>query len=326
MMRTYRGVVCEKKTKYMVFLTEKGEFLRGIPIGNSPEIGEEAEFTLAVPSLIAKGKAKPRFIGVALAAAVLLFFFMSSWGPLNEKVMAYVQLDAGAAMEFGVDRKGNVISLRYLNETPTERDRLSEWENHQILDVLNMAVLKLSKPDEKISITTIYQSRGSERETRKMIEDVVQQVRMKHVELNLDIAESTAAERKMANKKKMSIHQFKSTKKEKKHANKKDPSKEKPEQKQKDALQNPKKEIDSPVQPQQKKVEEEKEQQIPLKEKSEVKPNNSRSDKVPPHADIKGPPPHSSSHKHNKGNQGTTDKQQKENEANEKKQNQQNNK
>ena len=44
MMRTYRGIVCEKKNKYTVFLTDKGDFLRGIPIGKTPDIGDEVDF------------------------------------------------------------------------------------------------------------------------------------------------------------------------------------------------------------------------------------------------------------------------------------------
>ncbi|MFC5602866.1 anti-sigma factor domain-containing protein [Sporosarcina koreensis] len=314
MMRTYRGVVCEKKSKYMVFLTEKGEFLRGVPVGNPPEIGEEAEFTLVAPSLITGRKAKPRFVAAVLVAAALLFFFVSSLGPLNEKVMAYVQLDAGTAMEFGVNRKGNVISMRYLNEPPNEPDVLNGWEGHRLQDVLDKAVLGLSDPDKEVMITTIYPTRESEKDTRHMIGDAVQEVRVKHEELNLDMVESTPAERKLANKKKMSIHQFKSTRNEKKPVSEENPSEEKPEQKQKEALPKPKKEIVPPGQMK---------KQDPPAEKKDKKQNEKRSEKVPPHADKKGPPPHSSSN--NKHNQGPPGKQ-KEHPSKEKKHNPHNNK
>ena len=73
MMRTYKGIVCEKKNEYMVFLTKEGEFLRGTPIGPTPEVGEEAEFHLvAVPTLLRK-RMKPLFVGPAIVAAVLLY-------------------------------------------------------------------------------------------------------------------------------------------------------------------------------------------------------------------------------------------------------------
>lgn len=311
MMRTYRGVVCEKKSKYMVFLTEKGEFLRGVPVGNPPEIGEEAEFTLVAPSLIARRKVKPPFVAAVLVAAAVLFFVMSSLGPLNEKVMAYVQLDAGAAMEFGVNRKGNVVSLRYLNETPNDPDRLSGWKNRSLLAVLDEAVRDLQVLQNEIGITTIYPTRESKRETRRMIEDIVQEVRVKHDELDVDVAESTPAERKSANKKKMSVQQYNSLKQEKKPAN---PYKDKPKQKQKEASPEPKKETVPPGQMK---------KQHPPAEQKEKKQNERRSDKVPPHADEKGPPPHSSSN--NKDNQGPQGKQ-KDHPSNEKKHNPQNNK
>lgn len=327
MMRTYTGVVCEKKNKYMVFLTEKGEFLRGVPIGDPPEIGEEADFTLFASSFIANGKAKQRFAAVVLVAAALLFFLVSSFGPLNGKVMAYVQLDAGTAMEFGVDRKGNVISLRYLNDTPNEPDRLSEWKGLSILSILDKAVMEFSDHDKQVSITTIYRTRENGRETRQLIGDAMQEVRGKYEELNLDITESTPAERKVANKQKMSIHKFKLITHEKSSngklpATKKNPSKEKSEQQQNDGLQKPKKVT---VPPGQKKLE--KEKQNPPAEKNEKKPNNGQSEKVSPRADKKGPPANSPAmDKRNNGKQGPPAKQQKENPSNEKKQNPQNNK
>ena len=46
MMRKYRGIVCEKKASYTVFLTENGEFLRGVPLIADVQIGEEAAFHL----------------------------------------------------------------------------------------------------------------------------------------------------------------------------------------------------------------------------------------------------------------------------------------
>jgi len=332
-MRTYRGIVCEKKTKYMVFLTEKGEFLRGIPIGNSPEIGEEADFTLATSSFISGGKVKPRFVAAVVVAAVLLFFIVSSLSPLNDKVMAYVQLEAGTAMEFGVNRKGNVISLRYLNEMPNEGNLLSEWKGHPLLVVLDRAVLELSVYDNPIVVTTIYPAVDKELETRQVIEEAVQEVRGKHDELNWDISESTPKERTVANEEKMSIHQFKSTKNEN-PLNGKQPAGEKEQikkpSKQKDGVHKPKKEFVPPSTPQQKGMEEKRtnkpdKQQGPPVEKKEKKQNDHRSENVPPHADKKGPPDHSSSmDKHPKSNQGPPVKHQKEHQSNENKNHPQN--
>ncbi|WP_432361147.1 anti-sigma factor domain-containing protein [Sporosarcina sp. UB5] len=323
MMRTNRGIVCEKKNNYMVFLTEKGEFVRGVPIGDPPEVGEEAYFRPVASPFIAGRKAKPKFVAAVLVAVALLFFIVSSWSPMNEKVMAYVQLDGDTAMEFGVDGKGNVISLRYLNETANMPNHLSEWKDHPIRDVLDMAILKSSVPDKGIVITTIYPNRDSEPKTSQMIGAAVQEVRGKHDELNLQIAESTPEERKVANKQKMSIHQFKSTKdeksfNEKQPAGKRNPIEEKPVQEQKDDLQKPKKEIVPTTPSQEKRTEKERlnkseqEQKLPA-EKIEQKPNDRRSESVPPHADKKGPPPHSPAFdQQHRENQGPPSKQEKE--------------
>ncbi|MCM3745258.1 hypothetical protein M3193_14050 [Sporosarcina luteola] len=335
MMRTYRGVVCEKKTTYMVFLTEKGEFLRGVPVGNPPEVGEEAEFTLVAPSIIAGGKAKQRFVGAVLIAAAVLFFMLSSVNPLNEKVMAYVQLDAGTAMEFGVNRSGNVVSLRYLQDNLNEEDHLSAWKGQPIQAILDMAMMELTGNDDKqVSITTIYSTRERAKQTRQLIGDALQEVRGNHEELTLDIAESTPEERKVANEKNMSIQQLRSIEsKERKHPEKNsDPVEKKPAQPQKDALQKPKKDTVPSVHSQQHKTEKERsnksgEQQGPPAEKYENKPTKGQSDKVQPQTDKKGPPPHSSSgNKHNNNDQGPPAKQQKENPSKEKKENPHNNK
>lgn len=331
MMRTYTGIVCEKKNKYMVFLTEKGEFLRGVPIGDPPEVGEEADFRLVTPTFIRGGRVKQRFVGAVMVATAVLFFILSSLSPLNEKVMAYVQLDAGTAMEFGVDRQGHVISLRYLNETAKESDHLSEWKGHSILAVLDRAVLESSATAKEMIITTIYPNSENERQTRQMIGEAVQEIRVKHEEINLDIAESTPEERKVANKKNMSIQQFKSTMYEKQPAREADSIKEKPIQKQKDELQKPKKEIFPPTHLQQKGMEKKRsnqsgEQQGPPVEKKEKKQNDHRSENVPPHADKKGPPDNPPGlNKQKKDNQGNPAKPDKDKPKNEKPENEEKN-
>lgn len=303
MMRTYRGVVCEKKTKYMVFLTAKGEFLRGVPIGDPPEIGEEAEFALVTPSFMTGRRPKTRLAGAFLVAAALLFFFVSSLSPLNDKVMAYVQLESGTAMEFGMNRKGNVISLRYLNEA--QKGDLAEWKNRPILSVLDRAISELSMHDNQIIVTTVYPTAEKEHEARQVIGAAVQEVRGKYDDLNLQFAESTPEKRKVANKKKMSIHQFNSVENEKSSSgnqpdSKKDQKEKKSEQKLEDKSPKTKKDSKPSSTPQQNDMEKKgtnqpEAQQSPPVEKKEKKQNDHRSENVPPHADKKGPPDHSSS-------------------------------
>ena len=212
MMRTYRGIVCEKKNKYTVFLTEKGDFLRGIPIGETPDIGDEVDFHLvSTPSLLS-GKVKPRFVGAVMIAAVLLFSIVASLIPMNDKVMAYVQLETDTALELGVNQKGKVISLRYLNETLAEPgNSLVEWKGYPIRIVLDTAVKELSAGTSggQVIITTIFLNAKSQHKVQKVVGSAVREVRSANNEMTLEIAESTAEERMMANKHEMSIHKLK---------------------------------------------------------------------------------------------------------------------
>jgi len=212
MMRTHRGIVCDKKNKYTVFLTDKGDFLRGIPIGETPEIGDEVDFRLvSSPSLFSR-KVKPRFVGAVMIAAVLLFSIVASLIPMNDKVMAYVQLETDSALEFGVNQKGKVISLRYLNETLAEPGNiLVEWKGHPIHKVLETAVKELSADTSgvKVIITTIFPKAKSQHKVQGIVGSAVREVRSAHKELTWEVADSTTEERAMANKHEMSIHKFK---------------------------------------------------------------------------------------------------------------------
>jgi len=212
MMQIHRGIVCEMKKKHTVFLTEKGEFLRGNPIGETPDIGDEVDFYLiSTPSLHSR-KVKPRFVGAVMIAAVLLFSIVASLIPMNEKVMAYIQLETDTAVELGVNQMGKVISLRYLNETLGEpENRLDKWIGQPIGTVLDFAVKELptGKSAMKVIITTIFPNAKSQQKMQEVVGSAVREVRGVHGELNWEIAESTAEERVAANKHKMSIHKFK---------------------------------------------------------------------------------------------------------------------
>ena len=212
MMQIHRGIVCEIEKKHTVFLTEKGEFLRGNPICGTPDIGDEVDFYLtSTPSLYSR-KVKPRFVGAFMFAAVLLFSIVASLIPVNEKVMAYVQLESDTAVELGVNQMGKVISLRYLNETLDEPEKsLDKWRGQPIGTVLDFAVKELptGKSAMKVIITTIFPNAKSQQKMQEVVGSAVREVQGVHGELNWIIAESTAEERVAANKHKMSIHKFK---------------------------------------------------------------------------------------------------------------------
>ncbi|WP_144511957.1 anti-sigma factor domain-containing protein [Bacillus sp. FJAT-22090] len=177
MMRTYKGIVCEKSDKYMVFLTNEGEFLRGIPLSTDPEMGEETEFRLIAATSLYRKRLKPFVIGPALVAAVLLVFLVASFISQTNPTYAYVQLEGDSGVKLGVDKEGNIVSLLSLDELPIlESD---EWEGLPIGIVLAKVVRKIEPENEELHITTVYEKQGKE-ELKKHIEQAVIKVQNEH--------------------------------------------------------------------------------------------------------------------------------------------------
>ncbi|WP_211356367.1 anti-sigma factor domain-containing protein [Psychrobacillus lasiicapitis] len=206
-MRTYTGIVCEKKSKYSVFLTNEGKFLRGIPVISNPEIGEEVEFRLVTATLQQK-RIKPFFIGPALVAAVLLVFLVASFIPNTSSALAaYVQLEGETALELGVNHEGNVVSLRSLVNDPITID---EWEQLPLAIVLDKAVSQMNPKVEKLEIIMIYENE-EQAETKKIVEEAVRTVQNEHTNRVWKVSESTEEERAKANKTNQTIKQLRKT-------------------------------------------------------------------------------------------------------------------
>lgn len=205
MMRTYKGIVCEKKSKYSVFLTKEGKFLRGIPIIPNPEIGEEAEFQL-VTAIFHQKRMKPFFIGPALVAAVLLVFLVASLIPQTSGALAaYVQLEGETALELGVNQEGTVVSLRSLDDD--SRSQIDEWEGLPLAIVLDKAVSQMNPKAEKLEIIMVYENE-EQIETKKTVEEAVRTVQTEHTNRTWHVTESTEEERTKANKNNQTIKQL----------------------------------------------------------------------------------------------------------------------
>ncbi|MEK5214573.1 anti-sigma factor domain-containing protein [Psychrobacillus sp. FSL H8-0487] len=171
MMRKYRGIVCEKKASYTVFLTENGEFLRGVPLIADVQIGEEAAFHL-IASTTSKRRMKPIFIAPALIAAILLLFLVASWFPKATTAYAYIQVEGDSTIEIGVDEDGKVISLQSSKET------MSDWEGQPMDLVLAKAVEQISTDKNELAVTTVYEKEDKPK-LKKQIEKAVQEVNKK---------------------------------------------------------------------------------------------------------------------------------------------------
>ncbi len=331
MMRAYRGIVCEKKKKYTVFLTENGVFLRGIPIGETPDIGDEVDFHPVSRTPLIGGKVKPRFVGAFMIAAVFLFSIVASLIPMNDKVMAYVQLETDTAVELGVNQTGNVITLHYLNDTPVEPgNSLVGWKGYSINKVLDMAVKKLSTESSgvQVNITIISQNAKSQHKVQRIVGNAVREVRSANKELTIEIGESTAEERVMANEHEMSVHKFKdsqqvSPKNEKNPSIEVDHDMEKNsvnQQREKDAHKNSVKQSIPTVPSNEKNngnenLKESNELKDPKLRKPDTKPNKEQDEKFKysPAEKGKSTYPESERENSNKGNQNPVSKQLKEN-------------
>ena len=169
MMHKYRGIVCEKKASHTVFITENGEFLRGVPLIADVQIGEEAEFHL-IASAAPKRLMKPFFIAPALIAAVLLLFLVASWFPQTTTAYAYIQVEGDSTIEIGVDEEGNVMSLHSTTEI------MKDWEGQPIDLVLAKAVEQVSTDNKELAVTTVYEKEDKPK-LKKQIEQAIQEVK-----------------------------------------------------------------------------------------------------------------------------------------------------
>lgn len=208
MMRTHRGIVCEITNEYMVFLTDRGEFLRGLPISGTPGIGVEAEFH-PIPLRKSPRRKMGRFVGAALVAALFFMFIAASLISPQEEVMAYVQLEANTSLELGVDKEGRVVSLRYLNDPPQLPE---EWDDSSlsISEALEHVGKRMSSDlNAEILVTTILMNTRHGQQTDEIIKNAVREMKSSYKNLNWEVANSSIEERELANQKQMSIQRFK---------------------------------------------------------------------------------------------------------------------
>lgn len=169
MMRKYKGIVCEKKATYSVFLTEEGEFLRGIPLISTVQVGEEAEFHLTAHAS-SPNRMKPIFIAPALIAAMLLIILVASWFPQTTPAYAYINVEGDSKIEIGIDEDGKVISLQ------STAEKIKDWEGQSIDHVLAKAVEQVGAEEKELAVTTVYEKEDKPK-LNKQIEKAVKQVK-----------------------------------------------------------------------------------------------------------------------------------------------------
>lgn len=142
-----KGIVMETSSKgYVTVMTSQGEFLN-IPWekGAFPTVGVEVEFNQPV---VGKGLFRTHLYSVLAASIVIVFLFMSIWNfiflPQSQVVVAYVNVDINPSMEFGINKKGNVVEVLGLNK-----------DGEELLKDLELIGLSIKEAIEKITVAAI---------------------------------------------------------------------------------------------------------------------------------------------------------------------------
>lgn len=192
MMRSYRGIVCEKNKKDMIFITDKGEFLRGIPLVSNPEIGDEVEFNLVATTPLLKKKLKPYFILPALVAALLTIFLVASVIPKTNSAYAYIHIKGDNSLELTMDKNGNVVSVQFNNEKSINGNE--DWKGLPIEKVLSKAIEQVAPQNEKVEISTDYEDKFNI-EMKEQIEKVVNDISNEYYEDSSTNKKNTSREK-----------------------------------------------------------------------------------------------------------------------------------
>jgi len=190
-MRTYRGIVCEKYENYIIFITQDGEFHKGIPLGADPDIGEEVDFSTLPISLPArKKKVIYRLTPVVLAALFFISIVAFNLLPEKQAAAAYIQLNGAHSIEIGIDNNGNVVSIENKKE---EQFNLKNIEGQPIGTALDRVMNEIYKDVEELSITTKY-TNESLSELKQQVENVVIEVQENFTKTNSNPKDSAPKE------------------------------------------------------------------------------------------------------------------------------------
>lgn len=136
-MMTHYGIVMDVKEDYAIFLTEDGEFMKGIPASDA-EVGEYAHFTEYKPPF--KLTKSPALAPILAIAATMVLIFGASFSNVPE-AYAFVELENGERIELGIDEEGTVIYVEGVED--------HSWEDKALSKVLVEIVQE--KPQAKIT-------------------------------------------------------------------------------------------------------------------------------------------------------------------------------
>ncbi|MFC7687121.1 anti-sigma factor domain-containing protein [Ureibacillus sp. GCM10028918] len=192
-MRIYRGIVCEKHTNHIVFLTQNGEFHKGIPLIANPEIGEEVEFYLGTASMMRRKKpiAYIKLAPAILAALLFIFIGTSLLLPDKNAAAAFIRLNGNHSIEIGVNDQGDVVSI---DTNSNEALGIEDIQGLPIEAALSKVINELYTNDELLSITAKYEDESLP-ELKTQVEKAVVEVKQQKPKTNADSKDNTSNEK-----------------------------------------------------------------------------------------------------------------------------------
>lgn len=220
-----KGIVCEIKNEYCVFLTADGQFVRGIPISADVQIGDEAVFHEWVEVAKKPSPFKRAMFPIITAAAVLMILFATVLNP-SQSVHAYVQVNGIEAVEFGLDEDGHVVEVRSLNGGELEL-KTDVYKGKPLEEVIVDMIDYNEEQPVPLSITTVFTSKAEGDKSKQAIEQAITAVKEKYDTNELSVFEATEQDREEANQKGVTIQHHLNPKKQAKDKDKKDPKEQK---------------------------------------------------------------------------------------------------
>ncbi|MFJ7728826.1 anti-sigma factor domain-containing protein [Neobacillus sp. NPDC097160] len=161
-----KGIIMEIDDAHLTLLTPEGEFLRARRQDHPYTMGEEIHFSpiesvnYIKPWASVKNIFKYKSVWAAIA---VLFFFLSSFIPLNQtnNAYAYMSIDANPSIEFGVNKKMQVVELTGFNKEGKKIvSELNDWKKKDVSELTKSILVEMKKAglltnNEHVIITTV---------------------------------------------------------------------------------------------------------------------------------------------------------------------------
>ena len=209
----------EINERFVTILTPEGEFLRARKLGGDYQIGQEIDY---ISDVQVKRNTFFSYIhtfkGKALAASFVCLLLLVSVIPFyqNNQVYAYMSIDINPSIELGLNKHYQVVELIPYNDDGKKIvNQLRGWKKKEIDEVTDNILNEIKsqgflKKNHEIVVGTVYKAETIEVDDPQWIEkwtNVKKVIQREHLELT--VVEGTTKEREYAQKKGMTVGEYK---------------------------------------------------------------------------------------------------------------------